>query len=73
MEEYKIKGWIARDKTRITTDLYLYQQKPKFNELFEGWDTSESAYMKLPSDWFPDLKYTDEPIEVELTIKATKP
>lgn len=65
----KIKGWVARDKDDLIGDgkiLYFGINKPKREEGCWG-DFDE--YMALPSDMFPDLKWEDAPIEVELTIK----
>lgn len=67
--EYKIKGYVARDKVGTQTNLFLYFMKPKFSEVYEGWDVYDSIAIGLNKDWFPELKHTDESIEVELTIR----
>lgn len=68
-EEYKIKGWVARDKQVDGfwgNGLILHHSKPtrEGNE----W-SSKTIAMHLPNELFPDLSFDDEPIEVELTIK----
>lgn len=73
MEEYKIKGWIARDKhtqNAARSDLYLFSQRPEWSESQSSW-LALSAFLlfPIPQKWFPELKHTDEPIEVELIIK----
>ena len=66
--EYKIKGWVARDKGENGMgELYFGKEKPTW--FIDIWTYFGDNLMKLPTDWFPELKYTDEPIEVELTIK----
>ena len=69
MSEYKLKGYVARDKAGAPTNLFLYLIKPKLSEVYEGWVVYDSIAMGLNKDWFPELKWSDEPIEVELTIK----
>ena len=69
-QEVKIKGWVARDPDG---ELWLFKEKPYYNENFKHWGTA------IGMDWvldditdtspFLSLQYTDEPIEVELTIK----
>ena len=64
MKQYKIKGYVARDKDG---DVYFGTNKPKWYEHFAMWcDFGDS--IQLPSDWFPELKYTDEPVETELML-----
>lgn len=73
MEEYKIKGWIARDKhtqNAARSDLYLFSQRPEWSESQSSWLALSAFFLfPIPSKWFPEMKYTDEPVEVELTIK----
>lgn len=72
MNEYKIKGWVARDSVigEDKTDLYFGFEKPK---RVESWDiitwVGFGDFISLPKDMFPSLTYKDEPIEVELIIK----
>ena len=70
MDEYKIKGYAARDNGENGMgELYVGAQKPIWDEEMGMWDYYYDHSMNLPNDWFPELKHTDEPIEVELTIK----
>lgn len=70
MKEYTIKGYVARDKDPgVYSDLYLYYNKPTWIEKARIWTTKGESVKTLPQEWFPELKYTDGPIEVELTIK----
>ena len=73
-EEYKIKGWVARDQIvgEDKTDLFFGYKKPErlgnCDEPYITW-TGFGNLISLPKDMFPSLSYKDEPIEVELTIK----
>ena len=76
-KEYKLKGWVAKNgasNENEKTYLYIYdnsiifsQIKPTRNEYYKHWDCSN---FYLSPKAFPDLKWEDEPIEVELTIKT---
>lgn len=65
-----LKGWVARDSVEDAFNgcgLILHCKKP--------WRTggewsNQTIAMHLPWNMFPDLKWEDEPIEVELTIKS---
>lgn len=78
--------WIARDKGFetfdngfILGDVHLFVKKPKRiknkNRLWEDkesvWDV-RCAKMKLKSEDYPDLKWEDEPLEVDLDIKHNR-
>lgn len=67
----KIKGYIARDKDNY---LYLYTKvKPVFNSTTGMWTATQVGdYMELDKNEFPKLKYTDEPIEVNVEIKLAR-
>lgn len=71
MEEYKIKGYVARDMdVHITTDLFLYfGHKPQWQKFAMRWGEIWEDTRRLPKEWFPNLKYTDQPIEVEIIIR----
>ena len=64
MKQYKIKGYVAKDKDG---DVYFGTDKPNWWEIFEMWSDFGNS-IQLPSDWFPELKYTDEPVETELML-----
>ena len=70
---YTLKGWVARDEcSGDESNLYIGQQKPKRIENtapgFGSW-CDYGEFMALPQEWFPELKYSDVPIEVEIIIK----
>lgn len=67
----KIKGYIARDKD---THLYLYTKtKPVFNPATGMWESVQNVeYVEIDKNEFPKLKYTDEPIEVNVEIKLAR-
>ena len=71
-EEYKIKGWVARDQNigEDGTNLYFGYRKPKRlgDEPFISW-VDFGDFISLPKEMFPELSFDDEPIEIELTIK----
>ena len=63
-EEYKIKGWVARDSDGSLT---LWKVKPhRWKDDF--WICGEE-FFSLSLQIFPELTWESEPIEVELTIK----
>lgn len=67
-EEYKIKGWVAREDADFRKGrLLLFGEKP-YRDGNYGWRHS-SFYTELDSNFYPGLAWEDEPIEVELTIK----
>lgn len=62
--------WVARDKNRT---LYLFKKCP--SRCFNIWmqRLSIEVYIgELPTALFHDLKWEDEPIEVELVRKEEK-
>lgn len=62
----KIKGWIARDEDG---ELYLYDTEPWRDEnLWQGRGRNE--WELNDNNLFPNLKWEDEPIEVELTLNC---
>ena len=67
MKQYKMKGYVAKDKDG---SVFFGTNKPNWHEDMEIWcDFREN--IQLPSDWFPELKYTDEPVETELMLVQT--
>lgn len=67
----KIKGYIARDKDSY---LYLYTKaKPIYNSATGMWESVQGLeYIEINKNEFPKLKYTDEPIEVNVEIKLAR-
>ena len=64
----KIKGWVARDECEdilFGKGLCIHSRKPERNG--DCW-SAFTILMHLSWDMFPDLKWEDEPIEVELEI-----
>ena len=63
--------WIARDKNgyiRLYTE--FPSQKKDLQNGYESWDwctDMDKMIGYIPSDLFPELKYEDGPIEVEIT------
>lgn len=59
-----IKGWVARDKNG---QMWLYGQMPWRN--VSVWTTNNGRnFIRIDPTLFPDLRWEDEPIEVELPI-----
>lgn len=56
--------WIARDKDN---SLWLYNEKPIRNEEENDWSPTDIVVGALDTNMFPELRWEDEPIEVELT------
>lgn len=75
-KEEKMKGWIARDENN---DLHFFIEKPnRYNrrgvfEMNPGvWslnEFSEARTFPMSKEKFPDVKWKDEPREVEITIR----
>lgn len=60
-----IKGWVARDENG---QVWLYAQRPFRNHTV--WTTDKGRYfIRINDTFFPDLRWEDEPIEVEIIIK----
>lgn len=74
MENTKIKGWVAVDSdTMNNRRVSFFTQKPVRDLLteYDYWAATRPNYevIRLNSDAFPEIKWEDEPIEVEVTIK----
>ena len=80
-EEPKIKGWVARDGEPKFGKLLLFGAKPirgaKRDNTELNWVLSKNIpanfnVWALPNEMFSELKWEDEPIEVELSIILIK-
>ena len=60
--ENKYKLWVARDWCGM---LYAYFNKPIRDTVWKEWN-SDKASLIIDDSFFPELKWEDEPIEVEL-------
>ena len=65
--ENKYKLWVARDWGGI---LDAYFNKPIRDTFWEEWN-SDKASLIIDDLFFPELKWEDEPIEVELRPAIT--
>lgn len=64
----KLTGWIARDRefdSYYGTGLILFGEKPR--KSYDCWNGD--IVTQLPWELFSDLKWNDEPVEVEITIR----
>lgn len=64
--ENKYKLWVARDKNGF---LFVYEDKPTRCDNQREWLGRFLCSMK--NSYFPELKWEDEPIEVELRTAIT--
>ena len=64
--ENKYKLWVARDKNCF---LFAYEDKPNRCDIRKEWFGRFFSSMK--NSYFPELKWEDEPIEVELRPAIT--
>ena len=64
--ENKYKLWVARDKNGF---LFAYEDKPTRRDNQKEWLGRFLTSMK--NSYFPELKWEDEPIEVELRPAIT--
>lgn len=62
--EVKLTGWVARDKNG---EIYVYGDYPEKDSERPIWIGSNS--INLYQESFPNLKWEDEPMEVEITIR----
>lgn len=58
------KIWVARDKTG---DLFAYTKEPERGECV--WLSKDDVYIHIPGNYFPNLRWEDNPMEAEMTIK----
>ena len=65
--ENKYKLWVARDFVGI---LYAYFNKPIRDTVWKEWD-SDKVSLSIDDSFFPELKWGDEPIDVELRPAIT--
>ena len=61
--ENKYKLWVAREKRG---GLFLYETKPILDYDFGIWFSDSDCMGTISKNLFPELKWKDEPIEVEL-------
>ena len=66
--ENKYKLWVARDKRG---ELFLYKTKPILDCDFGIWFSDLDCMGTISKNLFPELKWEDEPIEVELRPAIT--
>lgn len=65
--ENKYKFWLARDKDG---NLFAYNDKPKRCDNQREW-FSEKFLFSMENSFFPELKWEDEPLELELRPLVT--
>ena len=65
--ENKYKLWVARDWVGM---LYAYFNKPIRDTVWKEWD-SDKVSLSIDDSFLPELKWEDEPIEVELRPAIT--
>lgn len=65
--ENKYKLWVARD---CNGELYLYNEKPEYYNNLEVWFVGGMC-SKLDNNFFQNLTWKDEPIEVKLRPAIT--
>ena len=65
--ENKYKLWVARDWGGM---LYAYFNKPIRDTVWKEWD-SDKVSLSIDDSFFPELKWEDEPIDVELRPAIT--
>ena len=65
--ENKYKLLVARDWSGM---LYAYFNKPIRDTVWKEWD-SDKVSLSIDDSFFPELKWEDEPIEIELRPTIT--
>lgn len=64
-DKVTIEGWVARDGNN---SLYLYEKRPVRDH--NEW--TEEIIIHLDDDLFPNLTWSDDPLEITITIKQKK-
>ena len=60
-------GYVAKDKNG---EIYLYSEKPFYNDEVEGWCSSpDMIAITGRFSEFDNISYTDKPVKVEINIK----
>ena len=67
MESKEYKLWIVRDWGGM---LYAYFNKPIRDTVWKEWESDEIP-LSIDDSFFPELKWEDEPIEIELRPTIT--
>ena len=62
--ETKLTGWVAKDRDG---EICVYEDYPERDSKGQFW--LASGYMSLDEKSFPDLKWENEPVKVEITIR----
>ena len=65
--ENKYKLWVARDCVGM---LYAYFNKPIRDTVWKEWD-SDKVSLSIDDSFFPELKWEDESIEIEIRPTIT--
>lgn len=72
-QETVLSGWVARDSNGPNDlGLRVYSVKPKRMEGLKRWNGHGEKSTLIDCRLFPDLTWSDDPIEVELIIKRKK-
>jgi phage-related protein len=68
----KIHGWLCRSEGYEHLEFYDKMPKRVWGKHINHWTYSEVCIEKIiPLEIMPELKWEDEPVEVELTIGVT--
>ena len=68
-KEEKLKGWVARDKFDNGLSMYSVAKPERERGFWSNDGHKGASRMFINKEFFPELKWEDEPIEVELIIK----
>ena len=71
--EHKFIGWIARNSKEYYNQLLLIPGEEPPSRMTTYWLAGFTwGYTVIPNEAYPELKWEDEPIKVEFTIKEIK-
>lgn len=71
-KEEKLKAWVARDKFDDGLSIYSVAKPERERGFWSNDGNKGASRMFINKELFPELKWDDEPIEVELIIKKVK-
>lgn len=69
MKEHTIKGWIARNEDNSLGIFFLCPPQRINEKRYKYWFGGTNNRKQLDNNWFPEITWESDPVEVELSIK----
>ena len=71
-KEEKLKAWVARDKFFGDLSIYTVAKPERKRSFWSNAGNKGASHMFIDKELFAELRWEDEPIEVELIIRRVK-